>query len=147
MTSKRIGVTTGVFVALAGWLLVSQGLRVDAQTPSAKEPARATVEGRETTLTGQIVDIHGFMTGQYASADRAKCTADCIRAGVPAGLVTEQGVVILGQGTSSPSRTLLPWALRQVEVRGHLFEKQGVKYLNVDSIVEPGAKAEPKADE
>ena len=90
--------------------------------------------GKEVTLSGQVVDLHCFMTGQFPSADRAKCTADCIRSGVPAALSTDSGVYILGQGPTGPAKALTAHAFQNVEIVGKVFEKGGVRYVDITSI-------------
>jgi len=128
-----------VIPSFLNWLTPApQALAQDR--PGAAQPGGA----REVTLSGRVVDLHCFMTGQYPSADRAKCTADCIRNGVPAGLETPTGVVVFGQGTTGPAKTLLPLAYEQVEATGKLYEKAGVKYLDIASLAKAG---EPKPDQ
>lgn len=97
---------------------------------SAGDPPMA---GREVTMTGKVFDLHCWATGNYPSADRAKCTADCIRAGVPAVLETTTGPVLLGQGARNASALLAPLAFQNAEIRGKLFEKDGVKYIDVQT--------------
>jgi hypothetical protein len=98
MTLKRIGLGALCIAAIAALVLVTSGLTANAQstdTPKANQLADAltalagpmkdvakTPKAKEVTLTGRVVDFHCFMTGQMPSADAAKCTADCIRAGV-----------------------------------------------------------------
>jgi hypothetical protein len=104
---------------------------VDAQVSSSKDGPKP-----EVTMIGRVVDLSCFMTGEYPSADHAKCTADCLRNGVPAGLETDKGLIILGHGITGPAKVLMPFAFKQAEVRGMLFEKGGIKYLNIISIQE-----------
>ncbi len=104
---------------------------------------------REVTLTGRIVDLHGFVTGEYRTANRAECTAACIRDGVPAGLETRNGVVVLGQGMTGPTKTLLPHAYQEVDVTGKLYRKGGLRYLDITSVSAPSKErpAEPEPEE
>lgn len=139
MTSKRIGLGALITAVIATLVLVTNTLDVNAQgtgsTPATRPTATAaTPIAREVTLTGRVVDLHCFMTGQMPSADAAKCTADCIRAGVPAALETSSGLIVLGQGVNGPAKTLLPFAHQDVQVRGKLFERDGVKYLDIASM-------------
>lgn len=106
---------------------------------AAKDPAGQPA-GRDATLTGKIVDLYACMTGEYASADHAKCTADCIRAGVPAALETPTGIVLLGQGAKSCSSLLTPLAFQDAEIKGKLYEKGGIKYLDIASATKVAAK-------
>lgn len=132
MTSKKFGLMTVSVLAVA---LAAYVVRVNAQQPAAKPQAQPTTQPavQEVTLKGRVVDLHGFMTGQFASADHVKCTADCIRQGVPAGLETAQGLVVLGQGANGPGRTLIPLAFQNAEVTGKLYTKGGVRYIDITS--------------
>jgi hypothetical protein len=129
MTAKRWalgGLSVGVLAVLL-WSVNTAN--VNAQMGGSKEQP-----GREVTMTGRVVDLHCFMTGEYPSTDHAVCAADCIRSGVPAGLETDTELIVLGQGMTGPAKTLVPLAHQQVEVRGKLFEKNNVKYLDITSI-------------
>ena len=138
MTPKRVSLVVLSAGVLALAVLFANVLRADAQMSREGGPrAPGAVKEqppRDVTLEGRIVDLQCVMTGKYPSADQAKCTADCIRAGVPAGLETETGLVVLGQGTTGPVKALMPLAFQQVEARGKLYEKGGLKYLDITSI-------------
>jgi hypothetical protein len=86
---------------------------------------------REVTLIGKVVDLHCCMTGKFPSTDHAKCTRQCIMAGVPAALQTEDGLIVLGQGPKGAARTVADLAFKTVEVRGRLYEQHGLRYLDL----------------
>jgi len=88
---------------------------------------------RDVTLTGKIVDLHSFMTEKYESIDHVKSTQRCIEAGVPAALETEDGLIILGEGSKGPTRTIIPLAFQYAELKGKLYEREGIKYIDVAS--------------
>jgi hypothetical protein len=111
------------------------------QSPLVRPASAAERPPREVTMTGRVVSLHAAMTGQFASPDQAKSTADNLRAGVPAALETPTGLVVLGQGAAGAGRTLMPLAFQDVEVQGKLYEKGGVRYLDITS-----AKAVEKDD-
>lgn len=148
--------SVGFLAALAAWCVLPT--RVDAQAkptartkPAAKPaPARPQVVAerppREITMTGRVVSLHAYMTGQNVSPDQAKSTADNIRAGVPAALDTPTGLILLGQGTTGAGRTLIPLAFQQVEVKGKLYEKGGMKYIDITSIEAAAADDEEEDD-
>ena len=71
---------------------------------------------------------------ELTSADEEKCVRDCLRNGVPAALDTDDGLVVLGKGTKGPKSTILTHAFKQIEVKGKLYEKNGLKYLDIESI-------------
>jgi len=152
MTSRKFGLAACGAALFAVLVTTMNVLEVKAQTGvPAKQPTATTATAqtaakllapKESTLTGRVVDIHCFMTGQFPSEDKAKCTADCIKAGVPAALETPTGLILLGQGTGGAAKSLVPLAYQQVEVKGQLFEKAGVKYLDITSI-QAKANAKP----
>lgn len=127
MTAKKASVVVLVVVGVVGLLATWSTLQAQGDT-------RAAQAAREVTLEGRIVDLHCFMTGQQPSTDTVKCTADCIRAGVPAALETSTGLFVLGQGAGGAVKTLVPMAYQEVEAHGKLYEKDGVKYLDIITI-------------
>jgi len=133
MTMRKLGVVGMAAIATASVFWLANAAAVRAQVGTSKN-----TQGREVTMTGRVVDLNSFMTGEYASEDHAMCTADCIRNGVPAGLETNTDLIILGKGMTGPDKVVLPLAFEQVEVRGKLFEKSGVKYLDIISITKVG---------
>lgn len=96
---------------------------------------------KEITIVGKVVDLQCYMTENYPSADHTACTRNCIRAGVPAGLETEQGLYILSQGEKGAATMLAPLAFEKVEIKGKLFEKHGVKYIDMISAARHDATA------
>ncbi|MCB9851276.1 MAG: hypothetical protein H6817_11305 [Phycisphaerales bacterium] len=134
MTRKYMKLVAGGTATVALILLVAAAFTVNAQASNDQSPATKPAMAKDVVLTGTVVDLHCYMTGAMPSGDAAKCTADCIRAGVPAGLETDIGLVVLGQGMQGASKALLPYAHQFVEVRGKLFERDGVKYLDIASV-------------
>ena len=102
--------------------------------PMAAASEKKMQEGKETTITGRVEDLRGFMTGVYASTDHAKCAADAIRTGQPAIVETSNGAVLLGEGAKNIYEKLAPYALQNAELKGKLIEKSGLKYLEVTSV-------------
>lgn len=108
------------------------------------------VKPEDVTLVGKIVDLQSFMTGIFTGADAVRAAQDCIRQGVPAALETEEGLIVLGMGERGPGRTLIPLALKKVEVKGKLYDKDGLQYLDMASatlVKEKGEAERGKGDE
>ena len=157
MKITSVILSVGILAIVTAWC--ASPSRVDAQAnpspqtrPASKPvPGRPAMSGerppREVTMTGRVVSVHSFMTGQYTSPDQAKSTADNIRAGVPAALETPTGLILLGQGTTGVGRTLIPLAFQEVEVHGKLYEKGGVKYIDIASVEAVAADDEEVEDE
>ncbi|HPD32494.1 MAG TPA: hypothetical protein PLL20_21075 [Phycisphaerae bacterium] len=135
---RTLGVCAGLIVAgLGGWAILD--LAANAQTLPANAPAEAKSsvrlpEPQNVTLTGRLVDVHSFMTDKYPDADRGKTTADRLKAGVPAGLDTPAGLILLGTGAKYSPDKLIPLAYQEVEVKGKRYYRRGVWYLEFTSI-------------
>lgn len=125
MKLTRRTITIGS-VALAG-LLVTTAVVASGRFDFSPVP-------KDVTLKGKLVDLQSYMTGEFTSADEEKCTRDCIRNGVPPALDTEDGLVVLGKGTKGPKQTIMAYAFKEVEVEGKLYEKSGLKYLDIESV-------------
>lgn len=137
MRNQR-NVSKTVITAVAGVVLVSV---LCAAGDRDKNPPP-----RDVTLTGTVVDLHSFMTERYESSDKAKCTRDCIRAGVPAALETQEGLVVIGEGTKGAARTIMELAFQTAELKGKLYEKHGLRYIDITSAKAAKPKPEPEPD-
>lgn len=136
-----------VGIVAAGVLVFTLGLStLLAQDRPSKPLGQPAIQGKEVTLTGKIVDLHCFMTGAPEEKDAAKCAAKCLKEGVPAALETGNGLILLGKGMNGIGREASRHALSMVEVKGKLYEKHGLKYLDVTSIKE-AKKVEPEEEE
>jgi hypothetical protein len=136
-----------VGIAAAGVLVLTLGLStLLAQSQQPRPVGQSDTQAKEVTLTGKIVDLHCFMTGSQPTKDAVKCTRECLRDGVPAALEMDGGLVLLGKGMKGIGREVAQHALATVEVKGKLYEKHGLKYLDVISVKE-AKKAEPEEEE
>jgi hypothetical protein len=141
MTTKKLGMAA---VSVLAFVVATYVVRVNAAPPEDAEPRS---KPQEVTLTGRVVDLHCFMTGQYPTEDKAKCTADALKQGAPAGLATKDGIIILGQGTKGPARTLVPLAFQEAEVSGNLYTNGELKYLDIASAKPTEAKDKDQRSE
>ena len=114
----------------------------------AQKPKRV-VRGKETTVRGRLTDIHSYMTGAVSGENAIRATQDSFRAGAAAGIETEGGLVILGSGDKGPARMIVPLAQQEVVAKGKLFEKNGLRYLDLTGIQAHKEQAEstPAEDE
>jgi len=131
---KRMAVGLVLIMALAAVL-----------SAGPKDRDRATP--RDVTLTGKIVDLHNVMTGKYVSSDHARCTLECIKAGVPAAIETDDGLVVIGEGTKGPRKALIPLAFKRVELNGKLYERSGIRYIDLKTIKAIDTPEEPTDEE
>ncbi len=102
---------------------------------------------RDVTLTGKIVDLQSFMSGKFTSSDKVKCTRECIRAGVPIAIETEMGLIVVGEGTKGSARTLAPFAFQYAELKGKLYDKHGLRYIDITSAKAVKPKFDPVSEQ
>jgi hypothetical protein len=111
--------------------------------PKKPEPPKADPKkdepkadaGKEVTLTGKLTDLHCFAMG--IKEEPAK-TGECLKAGAPAVLETATGVVLLSKGPKGTD--LAAMAGQEVEIKGKLFEKAGLKYVDFTAIAKKGGE-------
>jgi len=94
---------------------------------------RKPAKPEDVILVGKVVDLQSYMTDKFTNIDPVRATQDSIRQGVPAALVTEEGLIVIGMGERGPSRTLIPLAFKKVEMKGKLYEKDGLLYIDMAS--------------
>lgn len=85
----------------------------------------------DVALTGRIVDLHSYMTGKFASSDAVRSTRACLQSGVPAAIETREGLIVIGQGPKGPRAVLARLAHAQVELKGRLYERGGLRYIDM----------------
>jgi hypothetical protein len=113
---------------------------------SAVARPRQQVKSEDVVILGRVVDLQGYMTGQE-SQDPVKDTRDNLRAGVPAGLEIEDGIVVIGMGKQNPARRLLPLAYKEVELTGKLYEKDGLLYVDMQEIKPLEVEGAPEGEQ
>ncbi|MEK6677338.1 MAG: hypothetical protein AABZ47_17010 [Planctomycetota bacterium] len=108
-----------------------------ASLRAGPERSKTATAPREVNLVGKITDLHSYMTAKPGTAASAKVAQQAIRSGVPAVIETEDGIVLVGQGEKGPMRTLLPFAGRDAELKGRLYEKDGLRYIDIVTASRP----------
>ncbi len=132
---SRNQLLTGGSVALAAVAIAYFGAyQADAQNAPA---VAREVPAKVVTLTGRVVDLHCAMTGKSKGADLAKCARECLAAGVPAALESQSGLIVLGHGDKGPNKLVQEFAHERVTVTGTLYDKGGIKYLDIETIRQP----------
>lgn len=105
----------------------------ERQRPRRHAPPSREAPAREVTLSGTLVDLQCYMSGKFVGKSPEACARNCIRRGVPAALETNEGLVVLGMARGNAGK-LAAHAMRTVDVTGTLYEKRGLKYLEVASV-------------
>jgi hypothetical protein len=99
---------------------------------------------QEAVLTGTVTDLHTFMSGE---APNKETTRQRVYEGVPVILQTEAGPIILGKGKGSLKTMVLGVLHQPAEVKGLLYAKHGLRYLDVAVAKPPKPGAQPIEDD
>lgn len=106
----------------------------------------AAAEGKRMKIRGEVIDtwcyFSGVMGGPKAVVGTAHhtCALWCAAGGIPVGVLAKDGtvyMVIKWQGSGDVvSKTILRVQSHEIEADGIVYERDGIKYLVVEKIVE-----------
>ena len=87
-------------------------------------------------ITGEVVDVHCYVSRGAHGEEHASCSNACISRDVPAGLLTEDGTLylLLGEKPVSIKDKLAGKAGKTVTAHGRVVERNGLKAIKVASI-------------
>jgi hypothetical protein len=90
----------------------------------------------DLTLSGEVVDLHCYLTRGARGTEHAGCANACLSRGVTAGFRAEDGrlFVLLAERPVSAKETLAGLAGARVTLKGALVERDGMKALQVKSV-------------
>ncbi len=131
---KKIFVIALVFVAA-----VSVSTTLHAQATHEGHSAKATAMATTTTSTlqGELVDMGCYLGMGAKGADHRSCALKCISGGMPMGLLTADGKLYLlteSHDSADPYIAAKAMAADQITVTGQVFEKDGIKAIEVKEI-------------
>lgn len=88
------------------------------------------------TLTGEIVDMHCYISRGAKGEEHAGCSNACLSRDVPAGFLADDGTLYLlvNEKPVSVKEKVAGKAGRKVTVRGKVVERNGVKALQLASV-------------
>ena len=101
---------------------------VGASTLVARGGRDRPAKPKDVTLTGTITDLHSFMTEK---PQPTRAVQRLIRGGMPAVLEIENGAVLLGGVSKQFRKELLRLVHEDVEIEGKLYEKRGLRYVDI----------------
>ena len=138
--NRNAGVKTMRLIRLAAAGLVAGGMglaAVAAAPASAAEPQRITV-------TGEVIDSWCYLSEIMWATGSAhhRCAVWCARGGVPVGILSEddEEVYVVLMMENNPdvigNKAIFRMQTNEVVVTGDLYERDSVKYLAVNEIVE-----------
>ncbi|APE42718.1 hypothetical protein BOO69_04220 [Sulfitobacter alexandrii] len=121
--------------------------------------APATMAAAERiTVTGEIIDTWCYYSGVMGGPDAVvgsahhTCAMWCSAGGIPIGLLAEDGTVYtvlkLGpQANATGGDTALTLASHTITADGMFYERDGVKYIVVEKVVEDMGITNPTHEE
>jgi len=91
----------------------------------------------EVTITGEVLDMNCYMSGEKHGMAHQKCAQGCLSGGAPMGLLTKDKKVYLltkNNAKADAYTTLQGKAAEEVTVTGTLHERGGVAAIVVSSV-------------
>ncbi|MCB0365464.1 MAG: hypothetical protein H6624_19685 [Bdellovibrionaceae bacterium] len=92
----------------------------------------------ETSLSGELIGLTCYIKHGTSGKSHTDCAKDCAQKGLPIGLKTKDGLYqISGEGHSTlveAYKPLLKYLQGKVDVKGKVFEKDGIKMLVISKI-------------
>jgi hypothetical protein len=114
------------------WRFGAAVLALLAWGVSGQQPAPAP----ETTLAGEVVDLHCYLTRGARGPEHAGCANACLARSVTPGFLAADGrlFVLLSEKPFSVKDAVAGLAGKKVTVKGALVERDGVKGLQLKSV-------------
>lgn len=97
----------------------------------------AAAPGEMTTLKGEVVDMACYMAHEGKGEKHAKCATECLKKGMPAGLLGADGSLTLlleDHGQAKAYKSLPELAGKQAEVKGKKVTKAGITAIMVAEV-------------
>ena len=95
-----------------------------------------SAETADVTLTGEVVDLHCYVTRGAAGPDHAGCANACIGRGVTPGFLADDGrvFVLLGGRPFSVKDQIAGLAGEKVTLTGTPLERGGMRALQLKTV-------------
>ena len=137
---SNAGVKTMRLIGLAAAGMAAGAIALSAV---ATAPASAASESQRVTVTGEVIDSWCYLSEIMWAEGSAhhRCAVWCARGGVPVGILGEDEEVYILLMMENDSNVIGNKAVfriqtKEVVVTGDLYERDSVKYLAVNEIVE-----------
>lgn len=127
---------------------VEESQDAEAQTQNAEAQETETASNQlsgEQTITGEILDMSCYMTGDAKGKGHQSCAQGCLDKGLPAGIMSENGQVYLlleNHDLSDAYKEAMKHAAQNVTITGQVNTKNGVQSLTVEKINVESAEVE-----
>ncbi|MEM1383879.1 MAG: hypothetical protein AAF713_04660 [Pseudomonadota bacterium] len=104
-------------------------------------------QGERVQITGEMIDTWCYFSGVMGGPDAVvgsahhTCAMWCAAGGIPVGVLTEDGTVYMvvkweGDAAIADGTAMLDVQAHVVTADGLLYERDGIKYIMVDSVVD-----------
>jgi hypothetical protein len=100
----------------------------------------AAAAGPNATISGEIVDMACYMSGDEHGAKHAKCAGMCVLNGAPMGLLTKDGtlyLVVADHADEKPYDAAKKLAGGNAKLTGKVTKKGGVQALILEKTEKP----------
>src|SRR6187455_139056 len=95
-----------------------------------------SADSADVTLTGEVVDLHCYLTRGASGTEHAGCGNACLARGVTAGFLADDGrvFVLLGGRPFSVNEQIAGLAGEKVTLTGTPVERGGVRALQLKTV-------------
>ncbi|MCG3138399.1 MAG: hypothetical protein HJJLKODD_02262 [Phycisphaerae bacterium] len=125
-----------------GLWLVMMAVGLTWLTAYAGPPRRQHRDEEATVMSGKLVDLKSYMSEELEGDELVRMIQSNLREGIPAAIETKEGLVVVGWDRKIPKAKVLQMANQDIEVRGLLYEKSGLHYMQVTAVRVEGDEAE-----
>jgi len=109
--------------------------------PSKGEKAAA--QGQETTLTAEVIDVSCYLRDGLKGEKHKMCTEACAKQNIPLVLLADNGSLYIPITSAMPGTLqndkLVKYSESKVEVKGRIFQRNGVNGIIIESVSAPTA--------
>lgn len=122
----------------------SQDTLAQNTEPQDVETASNQLSG-EQTITGEILDMSCYMTGDAMGKGHQSCAQSCLDGGLPAGIMAENGQVYLlveNHDLSEAYEEAIKHAAQNITITGEVVSKNGIQSLTVEKVKADNAKTD-----
>ncbi len=143
MQPNRLQTNRSRFYAAALTVLSFVALCYPQSGPPKLGPSNmpADLNGTEGSVTGYVRDLacpYRNRSKEAAHPPDDSCVRECVKAGAPLGIITEDGtiynVISLTMPDTDERARLLPYVAKTVRARGRVFERNGSHAIAIDKI-------------
>ena len=88
------------------------------------------------TISGEVLDLFCYSTRDARGKEHAQCASSCIKANVPVGILTNEGVIYMPlRADHKPANPLFEnLGGEKVKVTGDVYEKNNIKFIVVKNV-------------